>query len=60
LADAVRAAGHYGIMYPSARATSGTCLVALVPHAVQSVAPGKLIRLSWNGTPGPSIEVIAP
>jgi len=58
LADAVRAAGHYGIVYPSVRAPGGTCLVALVPHAVQSVAQGKVIRLSWNGTPGPAIEVV--
>jgi RES domain-containing protein len=59
LADAVRAAGHYGIVYPSVRAPDGTCFVALVPHAVQSVAQGKVIRLSWKGTPGPAIEVIA-
>jgi len=59
LADAVRAAGHYGIVYPSVRAPGGTCFVALVPHAVQSVTQGKVIRLSWNGTAGPAIEVIA-
>lgn len=59
LADAVRAAGHYGIVYPSVRARGGTCFVALVPHAVQSVAQGKLIRLSWQGTPGPEIAEIA-
>ncbi len=56
LADVVRAAGHYGIVYPSVRAAGATCLVALVPHAVQSVAQGKLVRLSWTGTPGPAIE----
>jgi RES domain-containing protein len=59
LADAVRAAGHYGIVYPSVRARGGTCFVALVPHAVQSVAQGKVIRLLWKGTPGPEIEEIA-
>jgi hypothetical protein len=56
-ADAVRLAGHYGIVYPSAR-HDGTCLVALVPHAVQSVAQGGVIRLTWKGKPGPSVETI--
>jgi RES domain-containing protein len=56
-ADAVRAAGHYGIVYPSLRHPGGTCLVALVPHAVQSVAQGRVIRMRWTGTPGPDVEI---
>lgn len=59
LADAVRAAGHYGIVYPSVRDPGGTCFVALVPHAVQSIAQGKVIRLSWKGAPGPEVEEVA-
>jgi len=55
-ADAVRAAGHYGIVYPSLRHAGGTCLVALVPHAVQSVTQGAVIRLMWTGTPGPQVS----
>jgi RES domain-containing protein len=58
LADAVRGAGHYGIVYPSVRAAGGVCLVALVPHAVQSVAQGRVLRLTWRGKPGPQIEVL--
>src|SRR5262249_23703753 len=58
-ADAVRVAGHYGIVYPSAR-HSGTCLVALVPHAVQSVAQGAVIRLVWTGKPGPRVSQLGP
>src|SRR5262249_47181605 len=54
-ADAVRAAGHYGIVYPSVRHAGGTCLVALVPHAAQSVAQGAVVRLTWSGSPGPRI-----
>ena len=50
-ADTVRAAGHSGIVYPSLRHPRGTCLVALVPHAVQSVTQGRVIRLAWSGTP---------
>jgi len=59
-ADAVRGAGHYGIVYPSARHAGGTCLVALVPHAVQSVAQGAVIRLAWTGKPGPRVSQVGP
>jgi RES domain-containing protein len=58
-ADVVRNAGHYGIVYPSVRHVGGTCLVALVPHAVQSVAPGAVFRLTWSGTPGPRVSQLA-
>jgi hypothetical protein len=57
-ADAVRAAGHYGIVYPSLRHAGGTCLVALVPHAVQSVTQGGAVRLAWSGRPGPAVSEI--
>lgn len=52
-ADSIRAAGHYGIVYPSVRRTGGTCVVALVPYAVQSVAQGGVVRARWTGNPGP-------
>jgi RES domain-containing protein len=55
-AASVRNAGHYGIVYPSARHAGGTCLVALVPHAVQSVTQGAVVRLAWTGTPGPRVS----
>jgi RES domain-containing protein len=58
-ADWVRAAGHYGIVYPSVRNLGGTCLLALVPHAVQSVRQGRVIRLAWTGRPGPAVLEIA-
>jgi len=57
-ANSVRAAGHYGIVYPSVRHAGGTCLVALVPHAVQAVAQGRVIRMCWTGKPGPVVSVI--
>jgi hypothetical protein len=56
-ADTVRAAGHYGIVYPSVRHPGGTCFVALVPHAVQSVAQGCVVRMRWTGRPGPDISI---
>lgn len=59
LADTVRNAGHYGIVYPSVRAAGEVCLVALVPHAVQSVAQGRVLRLTWKGKPGPQVEILS-
>ena len=58
-ADAVRAAGHYGIVYPSVRREGGTCVVALIPHAVQSVAQGRVVRVAWTGKPGPEIVAVS-
>lgn len=55
LADMVRSAGGNGIIYPSVRHPGGTCIVAVVPHAVQSVAQGNVYRLTWSGSPTPSI-----
>lgn len=55
LADAARAAGLNGIIYPSVRHAGGTCIAALTPHAVQSVAQGALFRLTWSGAPEPTI-----
>ncbi len=49
LAEAVRERGYNGIMYPSVRHIGGTCVVALWPHAVQSVAQGRVLRLTWAG-----------
>ena len=59
LADSVRADGHNGIIYPSVRDAGGTCLVALWPHAVQSVVEGGLWRLRWRGVRTPTVERLA-
>ena len=59
LADRVRAHGHNGIIYPSVRHDGGTCLVALLPSAVQSVAQGRVLRLAWNGNPEPQWSVVS-
>lgn len=56
LADTVRAQGLNGIIYPSVRHEGGTCIVALRPHAVQSVAAGDIYRLTWSGSPQPAID----
>ncbi len=56
LAELTRGGGYNGIIYPSVRdKKKGMCLVALWPHAVQSVAQGGIFRLTWHGTPTPDI-----
>lgn len=58
LADAARARGVNGIIYPSVRNPGGTCIAALFPHAVQSVAQGDVYRMTWSGKPDPVIEKV--
>ena len=53
LAELIRNNGHNGIIYPSVRHEEGTCLVALWPAAVQSVAQGRVLRAAWTGNPTP-------
>ena len=59
VASQARALGLNGIVYPSVRHAGGTCLVALWPHVVQSVAQGRMIRVVWEGSPRPAVEFIA-
>jgi hypothetical protein len=59
LADAARAKGLNGIIYPSVRRAGGTCVAALFPHAVQSVAQGDVYRMTWRGDRTPEIEKVA-
>ncbi|KRA84077.1 hypothetical protein ASD76_08775 [Altererythrobacter sp. Root672] len=59
LADAARARGLNGIIYPSVRHPGGICIAALFPHAVQSVAQGDVYRMTWSGAPDPAIEKVA-
>lgn len=56
LAAEARAAGLNGIIYPSVRHESGTCLAVLRPAAVQSVRQGDVWRLRWAGAAEPLIE----
>ncbi|MGV8854600.1 MAG: RES family NAD+ phosphorylase [Devosia sp.] len=56
LADAARAEGLNGVIYPSVRHPGGTCFAALRPAAVQSVRQGDVYRMTWKGDPAPVIE----
>jgi RES domain len=58
LADTARARGLNGIIYPSVRNPGGTCIAALFPHAVQSVAQGDIYRMTWRGGPDPEVEKV--
>ncbi|WP_116090752.1 RES family NAD+ phosphorylase [Sphingomonas crusticola] len=58
IAAEVRAAGLNGVLYPSVRHRGGTCIAALVPHAVQSVAQGDVYRMAWHGAPQPTVDRI--
>lgn len=59
LAAAARRAGVNGIIYPSVRHPGGTCIAALWPHAVQSVAQGDIFRLSWTGKPAFTVSALS-
>ncbi len=56
LAEAALAQGLSGIIYPSVRRPGATCVTALVPDAVQSIAEGDIWRLIWSGSTSPRIE----
>lgn len=57
LAAEARAEGLNGIVHPSVRHPGGTCLVALWPHVVQSVAQGAVWRTRWAGGAVPVVEL---
>jgi hypothetical protein len=59
LADAASARGLNGIVAPSVRHADGTQIIALRPHAVQSVAPGAVYRLEWSGDREPTVTRIS-
>lgn len=59
IAAAARGAGHNGIIYLSVRHAGGTCIAALWPNVVQSVAQGAMHRLTWSGSPEYEVEPLS-
>lgn len=59
LADAARAAGVLGLIYPSVRHPGGTCFAVLWPHAIQSVRQGGVFEIRWSGQPEPAVTPLA-
>ena len=51
-------AGSMGIIYPSVRAPGGTNLACFRPALVGNVRKGPAYRLTWAGSPIPTVEII--
>ena len=59
IAESARNQGVNLVLYPSIRHSGGTCIAALSPHTVQSVAQGCVWSLQWTGSPEPTVERLA-
>ena len=60
LAERLVDAGALGVIYPSVRRPSGTCLACFRPAAVANVRPGRTYRFVWDGGAEPVISVARP
>jgi len=58
LASQLLAAGALGVIYPSARRAGGTNLACFRPALVGNVHKGPAYRLTWTGTPTPTVALI--
>jgi RES domain-containing protein len=46
-----------GVIYPSVRHLSGTCIACFRPALVSNVRRGKTYRFTWDGEPTPTVTV---
>ncbi len=60
LAERLVEAGALGVVYPSVRRASGTCLACFRPALVMNVRKGATYRLRWGGGPIPEIDLLGP
>jgi RES domain-containing protein len=58
LAAELLEAGSMGIIYPSVRRPGGTNLACFRPALVGNVRKGRAYRLTWTGSPAPTVEPI--
>lgn len=58
LANSLLEAGSMGIIYPSVRASGGTNLACFRPALVGNVRKAQVVRLTWAGSPVPSVDII--
>jgi RES domain-containing protein len=58
LANTLLELGAMGIIYPSVRARGGTNLACFRPALVGNVRKGQAYRLTWAGSPVPTVETI--
>ena len=57
LAERLLDGGSLGIIYPSVRRPGGTNLACFRPALVGNVRKGAAYRLTWQGSPEPTIEI---
>jgi hypothetical protein len=57
LAESLLGDGSLGVVYPSVRRQSGTCIVCFRPALVTHVRKGKTYRFRWQGEAQPVVEV---
>lgn len=57
LAETLLDAASLGVIYPSVRHRSGTCIACFRPALVANVRRGKTYRFTWDGRPEPAISV---
>ncbi|WP_229445552.1 RES family NAD+ phosphorylase [Massilia sp. Leaf139] len=57
LANTLLELGSMGIIYPSVRHPGGTNLACFRPALVGNVRKGAVYRLTWAGSPTPSVEI---
>ncbi|MFC5547295.1 RES family NAD+ phosphorylase [Massilia aerilata] len=58
LAAGLLDAGAMGLIYPSVRRPGGTNLACFRPALVGNVRKGQAYRLTWAGSPAPSVDAI--
>lgn len=59
LAQELLDAGSLGIVYPSVRRRSGTCLACFRPALVMNVRKGRTYVFRWEGRPEPSVAAVS-
>jgi hypothetical protein len=57
LAETLLEEDSLGLIYPSVRHTSGTCIACFRPALVANVRRGKTYRFTWAGEPTPTVTV---
>jgi RES domain-containing protein len=58
LAERLLDAGSLGVVYPSVRRASGTCLACFRPALAMNVRLGSTYRFRWIGKPTPTIDAV--
>lgn len=57
LAERLLSAGSLGVVYPSVRVKTGTCVACFRPALVGNVRLDRTYRFTWDGTPKPTVRV---